>query len=231
MSRQPKRSWILTVAAVAVAATSCVSAKNVFDDFDDRVGTRDGGGSDGAELTEIPDISGEHFMVIDPVPISPGNYLRFIATVDLELAADRKTATMSLTIQPLAIADGQLVGDPIPFEAIAINSAGRFTVDMMTPSDSIPGSANPITGSNVGVDGQLQGELREGNPDLFCGTASGNVVPTGTPIDGSTFGAVRIEPGTRGNDNLPEPLPGCPADEVPDAGVDAPPGDAGIDAS
>jgi hypothetical protein len=219
MSRQPILSKSLVVGSLA--AISCVSAEKVFDDFDDRVGTRDGGGSDGAELSEIPDISGEHFLVIDPVPISPGNLLRFIATVDLELAADRKTATMSLTIQPIDVANGELVAEPLPFENIAINAAGRFTVELMTDSDAIPGEANPVTGSDIGVNGELAGELREGNADLFCGTASGNVIPTGTPIDGSTFGAIRIAPGTTGNGNLPEPVAACPVDEALDAGVDA----------
>lgn len=208
--------------ATLLLASSCVSAKKVFDDFDDRVGTRDGGGSDGAELSEIPDISGEFFLVIDPVPISPGNLLRFIATVELDLAADNRTATMALTIQPIDVANGDLVGQPIPFQGIAINRAGRFTVPLETENDAIPGEANPVTGSDIGVDGELAGELREGNADLFCGTASGNVVPTGTAIDGSTFGAIRITPGTVGNANLPEPVAACPVDEIPDAGVDAP---------
>lgn len=218
---------VALVAAFAVSVVTCVDPKGKFSDFGDRTGTLDASNVDGAELTEIPDISGEFLLSLDPKPVAEGTYIRFIATVELTLAADKKTATMNLTMQPIKVVDGQEIGDPLEFTDVPINSAGRYELTIKTAGNAIPGDANPVTGSDIGLDGVEIGQLLEGNTDVFCGTVSGTVIPTGTVIDGSTFGAVRIAPGTRGNDNLPEPVGECPSEVPPDAGV----GDAGVDAS
>lgn len=223
----------LVAIVAAGAAITCVDARGTFDDFGDRVGTLDASSIDGAELSEIPDVSGEFLFSLDPKPVAEGTFIRFIATMSLDIAADRKTATADLSLQPIGVLDGEPIGDPLVHQGVPINSAGRFEITVDTALDAIPADANPVTGADIGLDGVLVGQLLEGDTDRFCGTVSGTVKPTGTVIDGSTFGAVRIAPGTTGNDNLPEPLGECPAPGggEADAGVDAPAEDAGVDAS
>jgi hypothetical protein len=82
---------------------------------------------------------------------------------------------------------------------------GSFTAPL---HGSLPGDSNPIVKGNVATtnDGEQHGAII--STDLICGTLTGSAGPL--PLDGSTFAAIRIAPGTIG-DQLPTPVTGCPS--------------------
>jgi hypothetical protein len=69
---------------------------------------------------------------------------------------------------------------------------------------AIPGAANPITGSDVVVNFELNGTLWD---DWYCGEVYGEIVsPISSPLDGSTFALLPLS----GDEMLPLDFPlGC----------------------
>ncbi len=216
-------------AILAICASGCPDPAKSFSDFDKRVidagktvvGTACGG--------ELPDISGEFYLQLDPSGIAPGALLEFIATTVLDKTVD--PAVLALTLQPLCVQAGQCtvkqpVGDPFTVMNIEVNQQCQFVTDIV--GIPVPGGANAITGADLVGNLLMTGSIID--PDLFCGAIDGEAVVGSTvvPVNGSTFGAVRITPGTLG-DSLPEGEFRCRMDAPADAGVpDAMPADAGV---
>lgn len=99
-------------------------------------------------------------------------------------AADRKTP----------------IGDPISAGPVVVEANGHYRLPLS--GVSIPGAANPISGSDIAVDLELSGNLC-GPPESFCGTFNGEVSqPIQLPLDGSTF---TLRPVVNGD--IPEPPP------------------------
>jgi len=191
------------------ALVACVDPKNRFDGFNERVVDagqvvpRDGGGG-------LFDIDGEFLLAIAP-GFSPDTPLRFVATADITI--DGSSATLNLSFQPLAFDTcdegngGNEVGDPLDSSDLPVDVAGFF--QLTHDGASVDALANPISCTVIVADLVLDGVIQ--SEDLFCGSVSGMVKqPIMTSLDGSTFGATRIEPGTRGDANLPEPVKACP---------------------
>jgi hypothetical protein len=93
------------------------------------------------------------------------------------------------------------------------------TAAFVLPLDAllIPDSANPLLPGDVTVNGEISATIR--NTSFWCGSVTGQVMETGTMLNGSTFGAQRITAGTVGT-ALPAPAGSC--DDEPmeaDAGV------------
>ena len=191
---------------LAIALGACVDAHSRFDEFTERVidaGARiDGSGA-------LFEIDGEFLLSIEP-SISPNSTLRFVVTSDITI--DGTSGTLDLSIQPLVATNcdeatgGTETGDPIEASDLAVDEGGAFSLS----EEGIPLGqlANDVTCSDIVADLELSGLIK--SEDQFCGDVSGRVVTTGSNLEGSTFGAIRIEPGTRGDADLPEPLKACP---------------------
>jgi len=207
-SRIRSRGALLALLALSALA-ACVDPKNRFDEFNDRVVDagqvdRDGGGG-------LFEIDGEFLLSISVV-IAPDNTVRFIATSDINIEGG--AGTLTLSFQPLKVDQcqptgngGTEVGDPLAANDLGVDAAGVF--QLTHDGASVDGKANPISCSEIVADLVLDGVIQ--SEDLFCGDVSGQAhQPLDISLDGSTFGAIRIEPGTRGDANLPEPVTSCP---------------------
>jgi hypothetical protein len=224
-------TWLAVILISSVGA--CADAKGRFDDFGNRVidaGT--GGAIDARRVDGVPDINGQFLMTIVPVPISPDSNISYIADVvmtdaDGEIRLDVELRALDFrTMEPVN------PDAPDVWEGVLVN---RNTAEFDLPLEgtTIPGRANSaVPGLAVTVTGNIHAVIL--SRDVWCGTLTGRT-QLGSSLNGSTVGAIRIEPGTLGED-LPPPVRECPAvDEVdagvPDAGIiaDAAPDDAAPD--
>ena len=199
---------------VAAGAAACVDPAKRLDEFSERV-VDAAPRADGAGV--LADISGEALLAISP-SFMPEKLIRFITTATY--APDAVGATIDLTIQPViedACCDtsdacdpgdgGNPIGDAIAIEDIAVSADGGFTFELTDAT--VVGEANPISCSDIVADFELFGIIR--STDLVCGDVDGMVKsPLAVGLAGSTFAAVRIEPGTVGDANLPAPVAECP---------------------
>jgi hypothetical protein len=160
----------------------------------------------------LPDPQDGEFLLSVAVELFPNNPIRFITTVEFTQVGEGGTA--DFTFQPIIAPNcvpetsGFPVGTPVTVTGIPIAADGTFNIDLV--GATLPGPANPIplpgiqctelTG-NVSVTGAIV------NPDLSCGDAE---VTAGTITIPGSFGAIRIVPGTVGDDNLPAPVSACP---------------------
>ncbi|RMH43502.1 MAG: hypothetical protein D6689_05005 [Deltaproteobacteria bacterium] len=212
---------IVAPAAIACAFAACADPRSKFDEFgrhvvDAAVEVR----VDAAPVDEIPDVTGEFLLSMSPV-IAPDIPFQYRATVSLDQSGDIPMLAMTLT--PLHRDTREPIDGFDSTYMAEVSRAGQFDA---SGESTVPGEANGITGAQVDVKLTLHGIIR--TEDLFCGDLEGDVVrPTRINLDGSTFAAIRIEPGTTG-DALPAPVAGCPSDMPPDAGApDAGAPDAG----
>ncbi len=210
---------------LALAGSACVDAGQSFKDYDKRVidaatnvvvGSCNGG--------EIPDVSGEFYLALAP-SIAPDSLIKLIVTTEIDRGATPPLLT--LNFQPLCTQSGQCtVNEPVgdAFTPPSVEVTDECGFEMTLTDVIIPGGANPISGSEIIGNLVLLGSLR--STDLYCGIVNGTATVGGAPIpiDGSSFGSIRVAEGTLG-DALPEPVAECPADTgdadagVPDAGT------------
>jgi hypothetical protein len=213
----------LTVGCTSILVGGCVDARGQFDDFSARV-VDAAPQIDAPPIDQLPDATGQYLMGL----LTLGKTTRFIADITLTKHDDGMTGDIVVTMRSLTIESGQLTnadpvtgvcpppqgGDPIP--SCPVDATGAFNPHFALV---LPAAANPITHSTINLLADQHGQLRSN--DFFCGTVTGTVVETGTPLDGTTFGAIRIPEGTLG-DALPEVIVDC--DHEPssvDAGVDS----------
>ncbi len=208
-----------------VPVLGCTAPDNRFDDFEEHV-------IDAAVVVRfdappvdvVPDVTGQ-FLFGMVAPIGPDLVFYFIGDVVLDSAGP----TIDLSLRPLDLSTLTPIGDPFLGNG-DVSSAGQYTADF---KGIIPGAANPFSTSDLTLDGEMHGTIR--NENLFCGDVTGNLTaPILLDLTGSTFAAIRITPGTTGMD-LPPVLTKCPDPDGPvDAGApDAPPPPpdaAGVDA-
>ncbi len=163
--------------------------------------------------TEVFDASGPYLMTVSPV-IWPANELSFRADLAVH------DTTVDLTLQPLDIDNEEPVGDPMDEDELSrvpwvltdlpIEDDGSFVADF--GKRNLPWRAYPI----VDVDTPFPLEsfvvtAKTVSDDVFCGGVTGHAqFLTQYPadrinLDGSTFGAVRIE-----GETLPEAQSACP---------------------
>ena len=206
---RPRCAVLTGAVTLAVALGACVDAHQRFDDFTERVVDAQANQIDGSG--GLFEIDGEFLLAIVP-SIDVNSTLRFAVTS--EITIDGTSGTLSLSFQPLAVDEcptppgngGTEVGDPIVASDLAVDEGGAF--ELTTDGVMLPAKANDVTCSDIVANLTLNGLIKSEN--LFCGDVSGQVVTTGSNLEGSTFGAIRIEPGTRGDANLPEPVKACP---------------------
>jgi hypothetical protein len=223
---------LLTGLAGSILLTGCVDPGKRLTDFEGAV--VDGGSTDlpdGQALDEIPDIGGTWYVVFKPVP-TPDIPIHTVWTVDFTRVGE-DSATVAVVSNPLNKDTRVVIPAPFELTESAVNKAGEFTLEgtaMPLPNGS---SALP---QDIAVDLKLSVRIK--SKDFMCGVMTeGRVVDPEVPLNGSTFGAQRVAPGTQGND-LPAAITECPPD-LPDAGVpdapvadiDAATPDAGVDAA
>jgi hypothetical protein len=145
----------------------------------------------------LADVNGEFLFAIETI-ISPGLFIQFVATTELEVAADGSGGTMKLTFQPLSLDMGQnlvpreFVGDLIVADNIEVSPAGQFRVESLGEV-FVSGAANPITGADIIADLGFEGFIQD--DQVYCGAVFGTVIEplSGVGLEGSTFGAQRLE--------------------------------------
>lgn len=213
------------LAWAAIVIAGCTDTRGRFDEFIGR--TPDGGrlAIDARPIEELPDISGTFLLSVAP-SVAPELPVQFRTQVQFT-KNDDGTGTVSGTIQALSSMTREPVGDSYPAAPTQVAKDGTFTTSVVDLV--LPGPANPLTGSMLTATIVLEAQIR--SADRFCGTlAQGSKVsrPTNIDLAGSTFSAIRISPDVPASE-LPPPETECPA-ELPDAGVDAMPVDAGADA-
>lgn len=208
MSSRIRLSFLTLSAATALPLLACVDPKQTFDEFEERVvdaAPRVGG----CTPVDFFPISGEFLLAIQ-TPI--GGPLRLI--VNATTTSNEAGGSTDLTFQPIIAENcvagmgGQPVGDELPpIDGIPIEPNGTFALTQLAATT--PGDANPITCGDILADIEFSGCIL--SETSLCGEVTGMVMePIPLPLDGSTFGAVQIEPGARGDANLPEAVNACP---------------------
>ncbi len=158
----------------------------------------------------IKDVTGEFALFIS-TPISPDQPLVFLATATMELGSDG--GVLDLSVQPVVgdpkpLAEcpepGTPVGAPLVLEDVAVDLDGNFTADF--GEREVEGCGNSLSGSDITATLKLIGTTL--TEDKFCGIMEGAATkPFPLPLDGSKWGAVRVEPGAA----MPAPDVECDA--------------------
>lgn len=214
-------AW-LSVGMLAASGCTSPDPDGRFQDFvdqtEDQRGPMDAGTIEGGQQV---DFSGTYFLGLGS-NLNTGDPFFFEATVTVD-----ENFVFDLTLQPLTVDTAETprvaVGDPILVEGVQLDEDGKFVADIGLVN--LAGDANPVTGSEIVADIELQGTVF--GPDQFCGTATGTIPEPlmGAPLEGGTFGVVPLEEDTVITDL--EPVRECPDDLQPvdDAGM----GDAGME--
>lgn len=158
---------------------------------------------------DVPEISGE-FLFVFSLSVAPDLPLQYLATVEVLPQFDPDGVLFDVLLQPLTLDQGSTTvprdpaGDPIEVPAVLVGHDLSF--ELALGSVLAPGETNPITGSDITMDGVLMTGTVLG-PDDLCGTVTGDVVaPINTSLEGSTFAMIRVDAPA----SLPEMFPlGC----------------------
>jgi hypothetical protein len=200
------RSHLRQLFVAALLLGGCVDPEGRYEGFIERtaqIRTRDSGM---VEPTDRFDWSGRYLLALSTT-LSPDAPLLF--AVDAAVSSD--LTSIELELQPLTHDDDDeprmAIGDSFSLRDVAYDEDGSFSADL--GDVSVPGRANPITGSDIVANVQLSARTRMAAgelPDVFCGEVAGMVVePIALDLAGSSFGAVRTE-----DETAAEPLLRCP---------------------
>jgi hypothetical protein len=204
---RPGCALLTGAVTLAISLAGCVDAHNRFDEFTERVVDAQANRIDGSGA--LAEINGEFLLTIQP-SFDANHFLKFVVTSEITIDGD--TGSLDLSVQPLAAErcdegnGGNEVGDPIVANDLAVDVNGAF--ELQQDGLMVTMLANDVTCTDIVANLVLNGLIK--SEDLYCGDVSGRVTTTGSNLDGSTFGAIRIEPGTRGDANLPESVKACP---------------------
>jgi hypothetical protein len=193
-----------TVVALS-ALVGCVDARKSFDQFGDHVVDANTSMPDNPIVSMIPDATG-HFLFSAHIAAAP-NAAPIEVISDFTVTSNGNgSGKVSYMGYALTTADLQIATDPPGphFQAAdqIIAPDATFTAAL---TGTLPGDANPITpGLQVSVNGVLHATIK--STDLICGTITGTAI---VDLSGSTFGIIRVAPGTIGA-ALPPPVVACP---------------------
>ena len=207
---------LIAAAGLTLSLTGCPDPEGAFEDFATRYddihkGTGGSGGGAGGGEACTPATEGEldgHYMFTISARLSPKKAFALDATFTThDDGAGGLTADLDL--QPLSKDDQTTpVGTVLSFTNLPVGADGNFTWDfgMVT----LPGVANPITGSDVVTTLVLTGQLCAGDRAGFvCGEATGTITePLMADLSpGSGFTMQAADGGT-----LPPPVINCAMD-------------------
>jgi hypothetical protein len=192
------------VVALLCGLGACVDAGKSFDDFSDRVGTTDANTVD-RPPSSIFNVTGTFLVSVHAgfeTSNDPAYYVQFLVSWTL---TEGDTATLDGSYMPLctnaACATMREMIPPALTNVAPVNVDGSFTQPLV---GTLPGGANPLSGSPQPMDGSLQGSILDEN--TVCGGVTGTVA--GLDLAGSTFGAIRVTDTTPAS--LPAPVANCP---------------------
>lgn len=193
-----------SVAALLVGLGACVDAGKSFDDFSDRVGTTDANTTD-APPSAIHNITGTFLVSVHAgfeTSNDPAYYVQLLVNWTL---TDGASPTLDGSFTPLCVNTAcTTMREPIPpalTNVAPVSADGTFSQSL---SGTLPGGANPLSGTAQPLDGTLVGSIISEN--AVCGSVTGTVA--GLDLAGSTFGAIRVTDTTPAN--LPPPVANCP---------------------
>jgi len=186
------------ICASVLALLGCVDPQARYDAFLARSADARGHDAGTPDPGDRFDFSG-HYLLALSTTLAPDSPLLF--GLDVEVASD--LSTVQLHFQPLTTdADAEprkKVGDALDPAAVPYAADGTFSADL--GEVTVPGRANPITGSDIVATVQLQATTRApgatdggdaGDAAEVCGQITGMVsMPLPLDLAGSTFGAVR----------------------------------------
>ncbi len=197
----------LSAAALLVGLgglVACVDAGKSFDDFSDRVGTTDANTVD-RPPSSVQNVTGTFLVAVHAgfeTSNDPAYYMQMIVNWTL---TDGDQVTLDGTYTPLCVNSSCTeMRTPIPpawTNVAPVAADGTFSQRLQ---GTLPGGANPLSGTQQPMDGTLQGAII--SADAVCGSVTGTVA--GLDLAGSTFGAIRITDTTPAN--LPPPVANCP---------------------
>jgi hypothetical protein len=217
------RKTSVPIAFIALLLSAgCPDPKSRLDDFEDRV--VDAGEDIPDEMPDarpieggLPDITGEFYVGFRSTLASePDKTFRFIWKTVLTKNPNG-TGTLELTSTAIKVDGTALVPPAIVLAAMQVSAGGEFKA--IFDHATIPGAANPVSGGNVVL--SMFGQSTIQSEDFFCGVAvEGSQVfsPILFDLQGSTFAAKRVAPGTIGA-ALPEFEVECREVIMIDAGV------------
>lgn len=200
----------------AISLAGCPDPAGAFEDFGERYEeanpstTTTSTGPGTCPLPEAGAADGQYFFTLSS-NLSPGTPFTLLATMTTTASGDG--LSVDLVMQPLAKTDRKTpTGSELPpFNGLAVAADGSFEWDL--GEVTFPGTANPISDSEVVATVQLQGSLCDSEPaasgshaGFLCGTATGLVTKPLTDFDltGSNFTMQLVEGGA-----LPDPLLNC----------------------
>lgn len=196
----------ILVGTLVLGALGCVDPGERYDAFLERTAAIRDKDSGMVEPGDRFDWGGRYLLALS-TSLSPTKPLLF--TLDAEVSDD--LTTIDLTFQPLTT-DGDeeprtAIGDAFSVDALPYATDGTFSADL--GEVTVPGRANPITGSDIVATVQLIASTHAGDSGtggVVCGQVTGMVsVPLALDLAGSTFGAVLTD-----EPQDVQPLLGCP---------------------
>lgn len=143
---------------------------------------------------DVTAVAGDFLMTIRP-GFSSDAVIRYRVTYGVEPL----DALITYRATALRVDDAQPIGDPIVSLGAGLDEDERFDGIF---EGVLPAEANPFSGTTVQVAAAKAGRIVDAN--LLCGTMTG--AAGGIPLDGTTWGAVRITGPT-----LPAPVDACPS--------------------
>lgn len=184
----------ISLVAALAGATGCPDTEAKLSDFlDNTKAIRDIPPPKEDLGAMLADVSGTFILGLDP-SVNPGLPLQFIVTGTF--TPSPTGGSLNLEMQPLSLEPQQTtmprlpVGDALIFNDIEVREDGSYDVDL--GEVTVIGEANPITGSELVATLTMSGFIQDEN--FICGLVNGTLTsPAELSLDGSTFGAVRIE--------------------------------------
>src|SRR5262249_42379631 len=187
---------------------ACVDPEQRFNDYASRiVDARVVVQPDVPPFETIPDVSGTFLTGLTADILAGGpRPIPFLSTQTVDKRSGKYMLTLSL--QPLDKTTRLPVGSPIGYAPVEVAANGSFNASVA--SLTIPAAANTLAPIDIVADSiVIHGQILTAN--AHCGTLDGNVT---SPAIGSlaaqhtTYGAIRVAPGTMGN-ALPPPPKNC----------------------
>jgi hypothetical protein len=193
------------VQLAALTCAGCVDPQGRYDDFIERTADLRNRDSGPMEPSDRFDWSGRYLLALSTT-LAPDTPLLFAA--EAEVSSD--LSSVALQLQPLTSDQDDEprmpIGERFGVSDVPYEEDGTFDADL--GDISVPGRANPITGSDIVANVQLAASTRAAADDLpvvFCGQVTGMVVePIALDLAGSSFGAVQTE-----DERAAEPLLRC----------------------
>ncbi|MEE2645111.1 MAG: hypothetical protein VYD19_09280 [Myxococcota bacterium] len=194
------------LAPLPLLLTGCPNAEERWEEFNERRAPFVAAPTPEVDQRVVTDLAPGQ----DASPPPPDINGRFL----FSLQPNVTTATLALRADVEATFDnaGQMTVERITLISLSCDNRdqdaeGSAPIDMLSPAQvvangfngdfgraQVPGDGNCSTGTNIDADIRIRAEIV--NEDLFCGAVDGQLyAPFESPLDGSTFGAVRLGDG------------------------------------